>query len=166
MSGTEYKGANGIFQPGVTHPGGNAKSKSLFKNCDMMWKQSIWTSTISSHLAIKHLKDGGLLTLTGAKAALDGTPGMIGYGMAKGAVHQLCQSLAGKKSGIALLPVTLDTPMNQKSMPEADFSSWTPLEFLVETFHDWITEKNRPSSGSLIQVVTTEGKTELTPAYF
>lgn len=37
--------------------------------------------------------------------------GMIGYGMAKGAVHQLCQSLAGKDSGmpsgaaaIAVLP--------------------------------------------------------------
>ncbi|KAL6029862.1 hypothetical protein STEG23_037670 [Scotinomys teguina] len=91
--------------------GGNAKSKSLFKNCDLMWKQSMWTSTISSHLATKHLKEGGLLTLAGAKAALDGTPGMIGYGMAKGAVHQLCQSLAGKNSGmppgaaaIAVLP--------------------------------------------------------------
>lgn len=40
-----------------------------------MWKQSMWTSTISSHLATKHLKEGGLLTLAGAKAALDGTPG-------------------------------------------------------------------------------------------
>ncbi|GAB5570924.1 dihydropteridine reductase [Prionailurus iriomotensis] len=174
--------------------GGNAKSKceetrdsgshmawirtqvsdhALFKNCDLMWKQSMWTSIISSHLATRHLKEGGLLTLAGAKAALDGTPGMIGYGMAKGAVHQLCQSLAGKNSGmpsgsaaIAVLPVTLDTPMNRKSMPEADFSSWTPLEFLVETFYDWIIEKNRPNSGSLIQVVTTEGKTELTLAYF
>uniref|UniRef100_A0A8C0M8A3 Dihydropteridine reductase n=2 Tax=Canis lupus familiaris TaxID=9615 RepID=A0A8C0M8A3_CANLF len=54
--------------------GGNAKSKSLFKNCDLMWKQSMWTSTISSHLATKHLKEGGILTLAGAKAALDGTP--------------------------------------------------------------------------------------------
>ncbi|KAF6132393.1 quinoid dihydropteridine reductase [Phyllostomus discolor] len=95
--------------------GGNAKSKSLFKNCDLMWKQSMWTSTISSHLATKHLKEGGLLTLAGAKAALDGTPGMIGYGMAKGAVHQLCQSLAGKNSGmpprsaaIAVLPSCWD----------------------------------------------------------
>ncbi|XP_044536726.1 dihydropteridine reductase isoform X1 [Gracilinanus agilis] len=153
--------------------GGSAKAKSLFKNCDLMWKQSMWTSTISSHLATRHLKEGGLLTLAGAKAALDGTPGMIGYGMAKGAVHQLCQSLAGENSGmppgsaaIAVLPVTLDTPMNRKSMPDADFSAWTPLEFLVETFHNWITGKNRPSSGSLIQVVTTGGKTELTPAYF
>lgn len=42
-----------------------------------MWKQSMWTSTISSHLATKHLKEGGLLTLAGAKAALEGTPGKL-----------------------------------------------------------------------------------------
>ncbi|XP_026702967.1 dihydropteridine reductase [Athene cunicularia] len=151
--------------------GGSAKAKSLYKNCDLMWKQSVWTSIISSHLATKHLKDGGLLTLMGAQAALSGTPGMIGYGMAKGAVHQLCQSLAGASSGlpsgsaaVAVLPVTLDTPANRKSMPDADFSSWTPLEFLAETFYDWITGKNRPNSGSLIQVITTGGKTELVAA--
>uniref|UniRef100_A0A8B9CBZ8 Dihydropteridine reductase n=2 Tax=Anserinae TaxID=2068722 RepID=A0A8B9CBZ8_9AVES len=152
--------------------GGSAKAKSLYKNCDLMWKQSVWTSTISSHLATKHLKEGGLLTLTGAQAALSGTPGMIGYGMAKGAVHQLCQSLAGTNSGlpsgsaaVAVLPVTLDTPANRKSMPDADFSSWTSLEFIAETFYDWITGKNRPNSGSLIQVITTGGKTELVPAH-
>ncbi|KAJ7326753.1 hypothetical protein JRQ81_016512 [Phrynocephalus forsythii] len=152
--------------------GGNAKAKSLYKNSDLMWKQSVWTSTISSHLATKYLKEGGLLTLTGAKAALGGTPGMIGYGMAKAAIHQLCQSLSGSSSGlpsgsaaVALLPVTLDTPMNRKSMPDADFSSWTPLDLIAEMFYDWITGKDRPSSGSLIQVVTIGGKTELTPAH-
>lgn len=41
----------------------------------MMWKQSVWTSTISSHLAALHLKEGGLLTLAGANAALSGTGG-------------------------------------------------------------------------------------------
>ncbi|XP_048365874.1 dihydropteridine reductase [Sphaerodactylus townsendi] len=152
--------------------GGSAKAKSLYKNSDLMWKQSVWTSTISSHLATKHLKEGGLLTLTGAKAALAGTPGMIGYGMAKGAVHQLCQSLSGANSGlpsgstvVAILPVTLDTPMNRKSMPDADFSSWTPLDFVADTFYDWATGKNRPGSGSLIQVETSGGKTELTAAH-
>lgn len=40
-----------------------------------MWKQSLWTSTISSHLASLHLKSGGLLTLAGAKAAQSGTGG-------------------------------------------------------------------------------------------
>lgn len=52
--------------------------------------------------------------MTGAKAAVSGTPGMIGYGMAKAAVHQLTKSLAGKGSGLpenskvaAILPYAL-----------------------------------------------------------
>lgn len=38
--------------------------------------------------------------LTGAKAANEGTSGMIGYGMAKAAVHHLTKSLAAKGSGL------------------------------------------------------------------
>ncbi|XP_063315956.1 dihydropteridine reductase [Pelobates fuscus] len=151
--------------------GGSAKAKSFYKSSDQMWKQSVWTSTISSHLATKHLKDGGLLTLSGANAALSATPGMAAYGMAKAAVHQLCQSLGGEKSGlptnsaaVAILPVTLDTPANRASMPEADFSSWTPLDFIAETFYKWTNGNNRPKSGSLIKVVTEKGKSELIPA--
>ena len=40
-----------------------------------MWKQSVWSSTIAGNLATKFLKPGGLLTLTGAAPATDGTPG-------------------------------------------------------------------------------------------
>ncbi|XP_034739932.1 quinoid dihydropteridine reductase a [Etheostoma cragini] len=147
--------------------GGSCSSKDLYKNTDMMWKQSVWTSTISSHLAALHLKPGGLLTLSGAKAALSGTGGMVGYGMAKAAVHQLCQSLAAKNSGmpsgaaaVAILPVTLDTPMNRKFMPDADFGSWTPLEYIAEMFFNWATGVNRPSSGSLMQLLTSGGETQ------
>ncbi|KAM3613212.1 uncharacterized protein V6R79_022560 [Siganus canaliculatus] len=149
--------------------GGSCSSKDLFKNTDLMWKQSVWTSTIASRLAALHLKQDGLLTLAGAKAALSGTGGMVGYGMAKAAVHQLCQSLAAKNSGmpsgaaaVAILPVTLDTPMNRKFMPDADFSSWTPLEYIAETFFSWATGENRPASGSLMQLLTSGGETQAT----
>lgn len=64
---------------------------------------------------------------------------MIGYGMAKAAVHSLTRSLAAEDGGlptdtltVAILPVTLDTPMNRKWMPKADHTSWTPLEFVAE----------------------------------
>ena len=70
--------------------------------------------------------------------------GMIGYGMAKAAVHQLTKSLGGDESGLpaaatalALLPVTLDTPMNRKWMPKADFSTWTSLEFVARSGDGW-----------------------------
>lgn len=43
---------------------------------------------------------GGLLTLTGALAALDATPGMIGYGIAKAAVHHLVKDLAAPNGGL------------------------------------------------------------------
>lgn len=57
------------------------------------------------------LSSGGLLTLTGALAALDATPGMIGYGIAKASVHHLVKDLAASNGGLpegskvtALLP--------------------------------------------------------------
>lgn len=148
--------------------GGSAASKDLIKNSDLVWKQSVWTSVLSAKLAAGHLKEGGLLTLTGAKAALEGTPGMIGYGMAKAAVHHLVKSLAAPKSGlpekavtVAILPVTLDTPMNRKFMPNADFSSWTSLAYVAELLHKWATGNDCPKSGSLIQLVTENDVTEL-----
>ena len=40
-----------------------------------MWKQSVWTSVIASGLGAHHLKEGGVLVLTGAQPALKETPG-------------------------------------------------------------------------------------------
>ncbi|XP_067645285.1 dihydropteridine reductase [Eurosta solidaginis] len=150
--------------------GGNA-AKDLAKNADLMWRQSVWTSSISATVACKYLKNGGFITLTGAQAALQGTPGMIGYGMAKAAVHQLTRSLAGKNSGlpseaivVSILPVTLDTPMNRKWMPNADFGTWTPLAEVAGLFLKWTKGQNRPNSGDLLQLITKDGVTQLAAA--
>lgn len=150
--------------------GGNAKSKNLVKNADLMWKQSVWTSTIAAHLATKFLNPGGILTLPGAFAGTEGTPGMIGYGMAKAAVHQLCKSVASPSSGmpentttVSILPITLDTPMNRKGMPDADFSSWTTLDFVAELLLKWAKGTDRPESGSLLKLVTEKGNTKVIP---
>ncbi|XP_017787265.1 PREDICTED: dihydropteridine reductase [Nicrophorus vespilloides] len=149
--------------------GGNA-SKDLIKHSDLMWRQSVWSSLISASIASQYLKDGGLLTLTGAKAALDPTPGMIGYGMAKAAVHHLVKSLAAENSGLptdttvtAILPITLDTPMNRKWMPNSDYTTWTPLEFIAEKFLEWTKNENRPANGSLCQLITKESNTNVVP---
>lgn len=41
------------------------------------------------------------MTLTGALAALEATPGMIGYGIAKASVHHLVKDLAASNSGLS-----------------------------------------------------------------
>lgn len=161
---------DGIFCVAGGWAGGNAK-KDLAKNSDLMWRQSVWTSAISAAVAAQHLKDGGVLALTGAKPALKGTPGMIGYGMAKAAVHQLTKSLAEKDSGLpsdslvlSILPVTLDTPMNRKWMPTADMTTWTPLTEVAAHFLNWTEGKERPTNGSLLQLITKDSKTTLVEA--
>ncbi|XP_058809170.1 dihydropteridine reductase [Phymastichus coffea] len=148
--------------------GGNAANKDFIKNSDMMWKQSVWSSVIAAKIASQYLKEDGFLSLTGAKPALEGTPGMIGYGMAKAAVHQLTKSLAADGGGLpsqslvaTILPVTLDTPMNRKWMPKADTSTWTPLEFVAEIFWKWSQNQERPANGSLLQLITKYNKTEI-----
>ena len=59
---------------------------------------------------------------------------LINLYTSQAAVHQLTSSLAAPGSGlgenclaVALLPLTLDTPMNRKWMAKADKSTWTPL---------------------------------------
>ncbi|VEL31532.1 unnamed protein product [Protopolystoma xenopodis] len=91
---------DGIFCVAGGWAGGNAISKDYLKNCDLMWKQSVWSSCIASSIAANHLASDGVLVFTGAQAALTATPDMVGYGMAKAAVHHLTKSLSGAKSGI------------------------------------------------------------------
>eukprot|EP00164_Ancoracysta_twista_P016789 GFYU01028334.1.p1 GENE.GFYU01028334.1~~GFYU01028334.1.p1 ORF type:complete len:119 (-),score=49.96 GFYU01028334.1:150-506(-) len=117
------------------------------------------------------MKKSGLLVLTGAQASLDATPGMIGYGLAKAAVHQLVKSLATDKGGlpegakcVAILPITLDTPMNRKFMADADFSKWTPLNTVAEELFKWSTNNGTPDNGALVQLVTEDNKTSFVPA--
>uniref|UniRef100_A0A1B6F143 Dihydropteridine reductase n=2 Tax=Proconiini TaxID=565685 RepID=A0A1B6F143_9HEMI len=148
--------------------GGNAASKEFVKNSDLMWRQSVWSSVIAASVAAQYLREGGLVSLPGAKPALGPTPGMIGYGMAKAAVHQLTKSLSGENSGlpanslaVSILPVTLDTPMNRKWMADADKSTWTPLEFVADLFFRWSQGQDRPPNGSLVHLVTKNNQTEL-----
>lgn len=56
--------------------------------------------------------------------------------------------------------------MNRKWMANADFSTWTPLEFVAETFFKWTNGEARPENGSLIQLITKGGVTELVKAEF
>nr|XP_040031135.1 LOW QUALITY PROTEIN: quinoid dihydropteridine reductase a [Gasterosteus aculeatus aculeatus] len=149
--------------------GGSCSSKG--QSSTFLWKQELVMSQFSGPFARGPRKPGGLFTLVGPKAALSGPGGMAGYGMAKAAVHQLCQSLAEKNSGmppgaaaVAILPVTLDTPMNRKFMSDADFGSWTPLEYIAEMFFNWTSGVNRPASGSLIQLLTSGGETQAVAA--
>jgi len=150
--------------------GGNASTANFIKNVDLALKQSVWTSAISSHVAAKHLKAGGFFVLPGAAPVIDGaTPGMIAYGASKAGVHHMLQSVSSPKGGLAdnvtavcLAPIILDTPNNRKFMPKADFTTWTPLDWVAGKFHEWTEDATkRPANGSTLKLVTKNNETEL-----
>ncbi|TPX45351.1 hypothetical protein SeLEV6574_g03917 [Synchytrium endobioticum] len=149
--------------------GGNVASEDIFETTQKMYQQSTWTSLITAHLAAKFLKPGGVLVLTGATAASSPTPGMVGYGMAKAAVHHLVKSIGAEGGGlpdkakaVAILPSTLDTPMNRKFMPNADHSTWIPLQEISDKVVAWARGREQITTGSLIRIFAKDNKTTFT----
>lgn len=71
----EEEKVDGIICVAGGWAGGNAAHKDFVKNSDLMWKQSVWSSVVAASIATEYLKEGGFLSLTGAKAALTETPG-------------------------------------------------------------------------------------------
>mmetsp|Transcript_48059 Transcript_48059/g.124840 ORF Transcript_48059/g.124840 Transcript_48059/m.124840 type:complete len:138 (-) Transcript_48059:1337-1750(-) len=131
-----------------------------------MWNMNVKSALLAGAVGARVLKEGGKLIFTGAKAGLEGTHFMIGYGMAKAATHQLVASLAQEGSGLpkgttvaAVLPVTLDTKTNRSGMPDADYSTWTPLEEVAKKVLGWVKEDESVSNGALMAVETVAGKT-------
>ncbi|KAG5493409.1 hypothetical protein GH5_02156 [Leishmania sp. Ghana 2012 LV757] len=146
--------------------GGSVADASTAASAELMLRQSLFSSVAAAHVFSTRGEKGGLLLLTGAAAALGPTPGMIGYGTAKSAVHFLCQSVAANPSVLpshasvlAILPTTLDTPGNRKAMPQADHTAWTTLEDVALQIVHWSNGQHRPASGSLIKIVTEKSKT-------
>lgn len=42
-----------------------------------MWRQSVWSSVIAASIAAKYLKEGGMISLPGAKPGAGATPGNL-----------------------------------------------------------------------------------------
>jgi dihydropteridine reductase len=135
---------------------------------DEMWTRCAQSAAMGGYMGSKLLNVNGLLVFTGASVvASGGTSFMAGYGMAKAATHHLVQSIASGEdlaSGstvLAVLPETIDTPTNRTNMPDADVSSWTPMEHISDEIFKWAeTNESRPDTGSLLHVHTKDGNTE------
>ncbi|KAF5285165.1 hypothetical protein FQA39_LY16753 [Lamprigera yunnana] len=137
---------------------------------EVMWHHSVHSSVIASCLAAHFLKDAGFLLLAGATSALHGSPKNMAYGMAKAAVHHLVKSLGTKESGmpkgsccVGIILRTLNILSNRISMPYADFTKWTPSEFVAELCYQWSCNEQRPPTGSLLCLVTRNSQTSIVP---
>jgi NAD(P)-dependent dehydrogenase (short-subunit alcohol dehydrogenase family) len=78
----------------------------------------------------------GRLVFIGSEAVGHAGAGMSNYCASKAALHEYVRALAmelrtGPVRAVALVPGTIDTEANRAAMPQADRSTWAPIESVV-----------------------------------
>lgn len=129
---------------------------------------SLWNKMLSLNLTaafllskavIPHMveRHSGRIIHIAAKAALDPFPGAAAYLVAKSGLVALVRVLATELSSTgvtvnAILPTTIDTPANRKSMPDADPSTWVKPESIAELLIFLASEEAGAVHGALIPI--------------
>lgn len=80
----------------------------------------------------------GRIFLIGSKPGLDmrNSKGMVAYGLSKSLLFRLAELMNDEAKGTnvvtsVVVPSTIDTPQNRKSMPEADPSNWVSADAIA-----------------------------------
>lgn len=107
-----------------------------WKTWETMWAVNVRTAVNCCRAAVPLMlkENWGRMINIGSRNAVEGASGKdAAYAAAKSAVLRLTESLAEELKGRGItancvLPGTIDTPQNRKSMPDADFSKWVKPE--------------------------------------
>lgn len=102
---------------------------------------------------------GGQFILIGSRPGLDAGDGkdFFAYSLSKAMIFKLAEFInaAGKDKGVTatvIVPSTIDTEANRKSMPGADFSKWVPAENIADAISFSLSETGRMVRESVIMI--------------
>ncbi|MEP7375243.1 MAG: SDR family NAD(P)-dependent oxidoreductase [Chitinophagaceae bacterium] len=101
----------------------------------------------------------GRIFLVGSKPGLDAKngKGMVAYGLAKSLIFRLAELMNDEAKGhnivtSVIVPSTIDTPQNRKSMPDANFSNWVKAEEIADTIYYYSSDTAKSLREPLIKV--------------
>ncbi len=130
------------------------------KTWDFLHRVNVMTALNASRAALPALiaSGSGRIVNIGANGALKAGAGMGPYAASKAGVHRLTEALAEemKDKGItvnAVLPSIIDTAMNRKDMPDADFSKWVAPSELAAIILFLASAEASAVTGALIPVM-------------
>ena len=143
--------------------GGFAGGSSVAETSDEMWEQMQNINlTAAFHVfreTIPHLRKSksGRLIAIGSLTAAQPHANLGAYVTFKAALAMLVQTVALENADVGLtanviLPGTMDTPVNRKSMPTADFSKWAKTEEVAELVLSLAEERAKHLTGLAIPI--------------
>ena len=87
-------------------------------------------------------QNAGRIFLVGSKPGLDAknSKGMVAYGLGKSLIFRLAELMNEEAKGYdivtsVIVPGTIDTPQNRKSMPDANFDNWVKAEAIADIIY-------------------------------
>lgn len=126
---------------------------------ERMFALNLKTALNACKAALPYLlaSGAGRIVNVGAQSALHAASGFGPYAASKSAVHRLTETLADelKLKGVtvnAVLPSIIDTALNRRDMPKADFSRWVAPADLAAVILFLASDEAKAVTGALIPV--------------
>lgn len=99
----------------------------------------------------------GRIVAIGSRAAVEPLPKFAAYAVSKAALVALVRNVAAEVKDLGItanvvLPSTIDTAANRKSMPKADFSKWVKPESIAPLLVWLASEESADVSGAVIPI--------------
>src|SRR5215469_9782124 len=146
--------------------GGFAGGPTVAETDDSMWEQmrdlNLTSVFYVLRAAIPHLRKSGSgrIVAIGSLTAVEPHPRLGAYVTFKAALTTLVRTVAleNKDAGLSanvVLPGTMDTPANRKSMPGADYSKWVQPENVADVVLWLADERAGHITGSTISIDAT-----------
>jgi len=92
-------------------------------------------------------QNNGRIFIIGSKPGLNSvnSKGMVAYGLAKSLIFRLAELMNAEAKGTnvvvsVIVPSTIDTPQNRKSMPDADPAKWVKPEAIADVICFYCTD--------------------------
>lgn len=104
-------------------------------------------------------KGSGRIFMIGSRPGADmrQSKGMVAYGISKSLIFRLAELMNEEAKGTdvvasVVIPSTIDTPQNRKSMPDADFSKWVSAEAIANIIYFYCSREGAVIREPLIKV--------------
>ena len=118
------------------------------------------TYNVARPVFIQMLKqNNGRIFLIGSRPGLEAKSGkgMIAYGLAKSLIFRLAELMnqEGKHHNVVtsvIVPSTIDTPQNRRSMPDADPNNWVKAEEIANTIFYYCSDASRAIREPVIKI--------------
>lgn len=144
--------AGGFNMNGIS----NTHTTDIFKQFQLNFETAY---NIARPVFLQMLKqNSGRLFLIGSKAGMNANnaKGVVAYSLSKSLLFRLAEIMNAEAKGknvvvSVVVPSTIDTPENRKSMPDADFSTWQTPEQIAEVIYFYCTEAAKGLKKPIIQ---------------